>query len=169
MADLLTPEQRSKLMASVRQRDTKPEMIVRRGLHARGLRYRLNDRSLPGSPDLVFPRFRTVVFVHGCFWHAHGCRLSKLPGSRQDYWGPKLAANAARDAHAISSLLDTGWRVLVIWECGLKGPGRLGDAAVADRAEHFIRYGKRRLQHVPTVAATTLGMSTVTARAGKAL
>jgi len=163
MADLMPPEQRSKLMASVRQRDTKPEMIVRRGLHARGLRYRLNERNLPGSPNLVFPRFGTVVFVHGCFWHAHGCRLSKLPGSRQDYWGPKLEANAARDSRAIAALLDTGWRVLVIWECGLKGPGRLGEAALADRAEQFIRNGKRRLQHVPTAGATILGMPAVTA------
>jgi DNA mismatch endonuclease (patch repair protein) len=156
MADLLTPEQRSKLMASVRQRDTKPEMFVRRALHARGLRFRLNDKRLPGSPDLVFPRFRTVVFVHGCFWHLHGCRLSALPGSRQEYWRPKLEANAARDSRAIAALVDTGWRVLVIWECGLKGPGRLGDVVLADRAEQFIRFGRQRVQHLPSVATETL-------------
>lgn len=139
MADVLTPEQRQLNMSRIRGKDTKPEMLIRRGLHARGLRYRLHDRSLPGRPDLVFPKHHTAVFIHGCFWHAHGCALSKLPATRQDFWQAKLAANAARDRKAVDTLQAEGWRVLVIWECALRGPGRLGVAPVVDQCDQFIR------------------------------
>lgn len=139
MTDVLTMEQRQLNMSRIRGRDTKPEMLVRRGLHARGLRYRLHDRKLPGRPDLVFARHRTVVFVHGCFWHAHGCSLFTLPATRQDFWRKKLEGNAERDRKAIDTLQAAGWRVLVIWECALRGPGRLGDTTVLDRAARYIR------------------------------
>lgn len=139
MADVLTAEQRQLNMSRIRARDTKPEMLIRRGLHARGLRYRLHDRSLPGRPDLVFPKFHTAVFVHGCFWHAHGCALSKLPATRQDFWKKKLEGNAARDRKAIEGLQAAGWRVLVIWECALRGPGRLIDSRALDSAACYIR------------------------------
>ncbi|TXC66171.1 DNA mismatch endonuclease Vsr [Piscinibacter aquaticus] len=125
MTDVLTAEQRQLNMSRIRGRDTRPEMLVRQGLHARGLRYRLHDRKLPGRPDLVFPRHGAVLFVHGCFWHAHGCALSKLPATRQDFWKQKLEGNAARDRRAIDALQAAGWRVLVIWECALRGPARL--------------------------------------------
>jgi len=139
MADVLTPEQRKLNMSRIRGKDTKPEMLIRRGLHARGLRYRLHDRSLPGRPDLVFPKHRTVVFVHGCFWHAHGCALSKLPATRQDFWQNKLAANAARDHKAVNALQADGWRVLVIWECALRGRQRLKESTVLDCVVNFIQ------------------------------
>ncbi|MET2522953.1 very short patch repair endonuclease [Ralstonia sp. SM1884_UCD616_TZ26] len=145
MADVLTPEQRQLNMSRIRGRDTKPEMLVRSGLHARGLRYRLHDRSLPGRPDLVFPKFHTAVFIHGCFWHAHGCALSKLPATRQDFWKKKLEGNAARDRKAIEALQADGWRVLVIWECALRGPGRLDEEAVLDSAARCIRGDGRPL------------------------
>lgn len=139
MTDVLTAAQRQLNMSSIRGRDTRPEMLIRQGLHARGLRYRLHDRKLPGRPDLVFPRHGAVVFVHGCFWHAHGCALSKLPATRQDFWSKKLEGNAARDRRAIDALQATGWRVLVIWECALRGPRRMDAQDLMRRAELFVR------------------------------
>lgn len=148
MGDVLTPQQRQLNMSRIRGKDTKPEMLIRRGLHARGLRYRLHDRSLPGRPDLVFPKYHTAIFIHGCFWHAHGCALSKLPATRQDFWQTKLATNAERDRKAIESLRAQGWRVLVIWECALRGSGRLADAGVLDSAETFIRSAGAQLLEI---------------------
>ena len=116
--DSLSPEQRSDLMRKVRQRDTAPEMVIRRALHNRGFRYQLHRRDLPGSPDLVFPRTRRVVFVHGCFWHVHpGCRRATTPKSTTDYWLAKLAENQARDVMVRTELEAAGWRVHVVWEC----------------------------------------------------
>lgn len=143
MADVLTLAQRQLNMSRIKGKDTKPEMLIRRGLHARGLRYRLHDRSLPGRPDLVFPKYHTAVFIHGCFWHAHGCALSKLPATRQDFWQTKLATNAARDRKAVDALQAAGWRVLVIWECALRGSGRLPEDGVLDSAAYFVRNGAR--------------------------
>jgi DNA mismatch endonuclease, patch repair protein len=108
-------------MALVRSRDTKPEMRVRRALHAAGLRYRLHDRRLPGSPDLVFPSRRVALFVHGCFWHRHaGCSAARLPKSRLEFWEPKLEGNVSRDQRQREALEATGWTVLVVWECETK-------------------------------------------------
>lgn len=118
--DILTPEQRSERMSKVRGRDTKPEMLVRRLTHSVGYRYRLHRRGLPGSPDLVFPSRMKVIFVHGCFWHQHsgsGCKLSRLPKSKLDFWGPKLETNRERDERNLVLLAELGWDVLVIWEC----------------------------------------------------
>jgi DNA mismatch endonuclease (patch repair protein) len=109
-------------MARVRGRDTKPEMQVRRALHAAGFRYRLHAKDLPGRPDIVFRSRKIAIFVHGCFWHRHDdpdCKLARMPKSRLEFWGPKLASNAARDERDIAALRDLGWTVLVVWECGL--------------------------------------------------
>jgi DNA mismatch endonuclease (patch repair protein) len=120
--DTLDPKARSRLMARVRQRDTKPELMLRRSLHRLGLRYRVNDRRLPGSPDLVFPSRRSVIFVHGCFWHDHaGCRLATKPKTRADFWRDKFRANKKRDQRNYGALFAEEWRVLVIWECALTG------------------------------------------------
>jgi DNA mismatch endonuclease (patch repair protein) len=143
MTDVLTAKQRRLNMSHIRGKDTKPEMLIRRGLHARGLRYRLHDRKLPGRPDLVFAKYHTAVFIHGCFWHSHGCRLSKLPATHQDFWKKKLEGNAARDRRAMHALESAGWRVLTIWECAVRGPGRLDDTTVLDRAAHYIREDRR--------------------------
>lgn len=141
MADILTAEQRRLNMSRIQGKDTKPEMLIRRRLHASGLRYRLHDRKLPGRPDLVFPRYGAVVFVHGCFWHAHGCALSKLPATRQEFWEQKLAENADRDRRAIGALRADGWRVLVVWECALRGRERRMEDDVVAALASDIRSG----------------------------
>lgn len=113
-------------MRAVKHADTQPEIIVRKILHTLGLRFRLNRHDLPGSPDIVLPRFGTVVFVHGCFWHRHtGCRYASTPKSRQEYWLPKFEANIQRDAKKEAQLRELGWRVLVIWECETRMPAEL--------------------------------------------
>lgn len=121
MVDRLTPERRSWLMSRVRGKSTLPEMAVRHMAHAMGMRYRLHRRDLPGRPDLVFPRHRTVVFVHGCFWHQHnGCQKATLPKSRTEYWQAKFQGNVTRDERNETKLIQMGWRVLTIWECETK-------------------------------------------------
>lgn len=112
------PRARSELMRRVRAADTKPEMIVRRLAHSLGLRFRLHRRDLPGSPDLVFPKFRSVVFVHGCFWHRHpGCSRASTPKTRTEFWNAKFERNVARDARVVRQLRNAGWNVYTIWEC----------------------------------------------------
>ncbi|MBK5932560.1 very short patch repair endonuclease [Rhodovulum imhoffii] len=112
-------------MSKVRNRDTKPELAVRRFLHSRGLRYRLHRSDLPGRPDIVFPTQRIALFVHGCFWHQHsGCAKAKLPSTRQEFWQEKLSRNAQRDQEVQGRLSEMGWRSMVVWECELK-PARL--------------------------------------------
>lgn len=124
-------------MARIRGRDTKPEMLIRRGLHARGFRYRLHAR-LPGRPDIVLPRRKAVVFVHGCFWHGHDCHLFRLPGTRTDFWRDKISGNRTRDAAVVLALHLQGWRTLTIWECSFRGKERLGPEEVLDRAADFL-------------------------------
>lgn len=119
--DTVDTETRSRIMSSVRQRDTGAETTLRSALHAVGLRYRLHDRTLPGSPDLVLPKYRALIFVHGCYWHSHGCYKSTVPKSRRQFWQEKFAANRDRDERNVSLLREQGWRVLIVWECILKG------------------------------------------------
>jgi DNA mismatch endonuclease (patch repair protein) len=116
---------RSRIMAAIRAKDTKPELLVRRALHAAGLRYRLHKSGLPGHPDLVFARLRTVVFVHGCFWHKHGCDRFRWPKTRVAWWRSKLTNNEKRDARVRTFLRAAGWSVEVIWECELRTPRAL--------------------------------------------
>ena len=118
MADIVDPRRRSELMAGIRGKDTRPEIMVRRVAHRMGLRFRLHRKDLPGRPDLVFVRHRLAVFVHGCFWHHHqGCKYAHIPKSRVSFWKEKFAQNAARDDRNAKALQDLGWRVLTIWEC----------------------------------------------------
>ena len=107
-------------MRAVKSDDTKPEMIVRKAIHRKGFRYRLHDKKLPGKPDLVFPRYKTVVFVHGCFWHWHGCPRSRMPKSNTEYWEKKIGRNTERDKTNKKALENMGWKVLIIWECSLE-------------------------------------------------
>lgn len=121
MADIKTPEERSRNMAAIRSSDTKPEMLVRRYLHSMGWRYGLHNKSLPGSPDIVMRRFKTVIFVHGCFWHGHEtCKYYRLPKSNTEFWQDKVNKNRARDKRDIEALHKLGWKVIIIWECELK-------------------------------------------------
>ena len=117
MTDNRSPESRSALMSRIRGKDTAPEVAVRRVLHSLGYRFRLHRRDLPGTPDIVFPSRRKVIFVNGCFWHAHGCSKGRAPKSRLDYWKPKLKTNKARDAAQVRALKKLGWSVLTVWQC----------------------------------------------------
>lgn len=119
--DKITPEQRSYNMSLIHGKDTKPEILVRRYLFSRGLRFRKNDKRLPGHPDIVFPKYKTVVFVHGCFWHGHeGCKYFVMPKSNVEFWQNKIHTNIERDAAVRSKLAELGWTVLIVWECELK-------------------------------------------------
>jgi DNA mismatch endonuclease, patch repair protein len=121
MADVHEPDTRSYNMSRIQAKDTKPEMILRKFLHANGFRYRLHVKDLPGKPDIVLPKYNTVIFVHGCFWHAHDrCQYFKLPDTRKDWWKEKLLGNKVRDEKQYQSLKGLGWNVSVVWECELK-------------------------------------------------
>ena len=124
MTDVHNPEQRSRNMAAIRSTNTKPEMRVRSALHAMGFRFRLHRKDLPGRPDIVLPKFRTAIFVHGCFWHCHRCKYgSVVPATRADFWAAKRAGNVTRDRANRAALRKLGWRVLVLWECEVRTAG----------------------------------------------
>ena len=144
MVDVLSREQRRKNMRSIRGKDTRPELIVRRLVHSLGYRFRLHRRDLPGSPDLVLPRLAVVIFVHGCYWHRHDCKLGRpVPGTRTDFWMKKFADNVRRDSRAAKELQELGWRVVVVWECETRA-SRLEDLRTRLRdtlAEHSKTIG----------------------------
>lgn len=131
--DTFSPAQRSAIMRQVRSKDTKPEMVVRRLVHAMGHRYRLHSKNLPGCPDLTFSARGKAIFVHGCFWHRHGCPAAALPSSNSHYWEAKQSRNATRDRRNVRALRKAGWKVLVIWECDLKKVKR-----VQHRLQRFL-------------------------------
>lgn len=148
MSDNVDPATRSKIMTSIRGRNTKPELKVRRGLHQLGLRFRLYRRDLPGSPDLVFPKYKAVLFVHGCFWHRHGsCGLAYTPSSNSHKWAEKFNANVERDRRQVALLQQAGWRVFIVWECALRVKDS-SDLLAAVAAE--LRAGKRSYREWPT-------------------
>lgn len=121
MSDIISKSKRSELMSKIKGKETKSEILVRKYLFSKGLRYRKYVRELPGTPDIVLPKYRTIIFVHGCFWHAHdACKDGHLPTSNTDYWKDKLKKNVERDKRVVSLLLSTGWNVIVVWECEIK-------------------------------------------------
>lgn len=128
MIDNRTSQSRSALMARIGPKNTAPELTVRRLLHRLGYRFRLHRRDLPGTPDIVLPKRRKAIFVHGCFWHAHGCKIGKMPKSRLEFWAPKLDRNRARDEENTTALRALGWDVLVVWQCETREPARLAEA-----------------------------------------
>jgi DNA mismatch endonuclease (patch repair protein) len=133
MPDVHNVLTRSKNMRAIKSKDTKPEILIRKALHARGLRFRLHVKTLPGTPDIVLARFKTVLFVNGCFWHGHRCRLSKTPQTRTAFWLSKISDTISRDRIACQKLRDAGWRIAVIWECEIKGRNQQKLDAVVDR------------------------------------
>lgn len=137
--DVVDAVTRSRMMAGIKGKDTKPELVVRRGLHALGFRYLLHDRRLPGKPDMVLPRWHAVIFVHGCFWHGHDCPLFRWPSTREDFWRQKIGRNQERDAKVEADLDRTGWRMLKIWECSMKGTSRIGVETVLPLAAEWLR------------------------------
>lgn len=130
------------MMSGIRSKDTKPELIIRRGLHRMGYRYRLHDRKLAGTPDLVLPKYKTVIFVHGCFWHGHSCHLFKWPKSRIDFWREKIERNKRKDGEALEAL-KVDWRVLIVWECALKGRFRQPAESLLSEIAHFLCSNER--------------------------
>lgn len=129
-------------MAGIGPKDTKPELIVRKALHNSGFRYRLHAKNLPGKPDLVFPRYKAVILINGCFWHGHDCHLFKWPKTRPDFWKQKIGGNIARDQRTNAELLATGWRVMTIWECALKGRDKIPYLQFVDTASGWLRSTK---------------------------
>lgn len=157
MADIVTPAKRSEMMSGIKGKNTKPEIFVRKLLFSLGYRYRVGRKDLPGKPDIVLPKYNAVIFVHGCFWHGHEmCHLFRTPKSRQEFWSRKISGNIIRDEINIARLDDLGWRVCVVWECAVKGtgriaPGELGGVLSAwlrsDEAEKIIR-GRKASGHI---------------------
>lgn len=138
MPDIVDQETRSRMMSGIRAKDTKPEMLIRRALHARGFRARLHSSAVPGKRDLMLARYRAVIFAHGCFWHGHDCPLFRLPGTRRDFWEAKIASNRERDAEVAAALATAGWRRLTVWECAMRGRRRVVFDALMDRITAFL-------------------------------
>ena len=140
MADIVDPAKRSEMMAGIGAKNTKPELVIRRILHRLGYRFRLHRKDLPGKPDIVLPKWQTVIFVHGCFWHGHqDCPIFRLPKSRTEFWSQKIAANQSRDARVLGELLKIDWRVIEVWECATKGRTSLSAPVIALRLDRAIK------------------------------
>ena len=145
MADVVDPATRSRMMSGIRGKNTKPELLIRKALHARGFRYRLHC-DLPGKPDICLPKHRAVIFVHGCFWHGHECHLFKWPATRPEFWRAKIGRNQEGDRAAERRLAVDGWRVAVVWECALKGRERLPLEDVISTCANWLRSDRMRLE-----------------------
>lgn len=144
MADVVDAAARSRMMSGIRGKNTKPELLVRTGLHALGFRYRLHPREIPGRPDLWLPKYKAAIFVHGCFWHGHDCSLFKLPGTRKEFWQQKIDTNRARDAKVDELFAERALRRLEIWECAFRGPGRIGLEETLARTAEWLRGNDER-------------------------
>jgi DNA mismatch endonuclease (patch repair protein) len=125
VTDVVTPETRSRMMSGIRGKNTKPELRVRKALHARGFRFRLHLKDLPGKPDIVLPKYKAIILINGCFWHMHDCHLFKWPSTRPNFWREKISGNKIKDGDNLNLLRYRGWRILTIWECAIKGKGKL--------------------------------------------
>ena len=145
MADVVDPATRSRMMSGIRGKNTRPELLIRKALHARGFRYRLHC-DLPGKPDICLPRYRAVIFVHGCFWHGHDCHLFKWPKTRPEFWREKIGRNRRVDMVAEQALAEVGWRQAVIWECAIKGRTRLSLEDVISTSADWLVSGEPRLE-----------------------
>ena len=142
MADVHTPEQRSYNMSRIKGRDTQPEKTLRSLLHRNGLRFRIHDKRLPGHPDIVLPKYRSVIFVHGCFWHRHpGCRYASVPETRSAFWNEKFSRNVERDRRNVFLLEEAGWNTIIVWECELKKD----PAVVLENTLAFLRNRPKRI------------------------
>src|ERR1022692_4519044 len=136
--DVLTPEQRRRCMVRIRGQNTKPEVVLRKALFSLGLRYRLHQKRLPGTPDLVFPKYHAVVFIHGCFWHGHQCKLFVVPATNTEFWLQKIDGNRSRDERVMGELRSLGWRAMTVWECALRGTDRAPIEELARRVERWL-------------------------------
>lgn len=141
MADVVPPGTRSRMMSGIRSKNTGPELLIRKLLHKQGFRYRLHDKKLPSKPDIVLPRYRAVILIHGCFWHGHDCHLFKWPSSNVTFWQVKITRNKIVDECSRQDLTVAGWRILTIWECALKGKQRQPIEKVADEIITWLKTG----------------------------
>jgi len=146
LADVHDKATRSRNMAAIRATNTKPELIIRKGLHASGFRYRLHAKELPGKPDLVLAKYHAVIFINGCFWHGHDCHLFHWPATRKEFWREKIGGNIARDERNHTELRNAGWRIALIWECALKGKTRRSSGEVIDTLGRWLLTDDRELQ-----------------------
>lgn len=140
MADIVDKVTRSRMMSGIRGKDTKPEILIRKGLHARGFRYRLYTTKLPGKPDVMLPKYNALILINGCFWHAHNCHLFKWPSTRKEFWEAKILSNAKRDQENLKYYQTAGWKVMIIWECALKGKTKLPLEYILDLVVHWIKF-----------------------------
>lgn len=143
MVDIVDKQTRSRMMAGIRSKDTKPEMIIRKALFARGFRYRLHDKRLSGKPDLVFPKYHAVIFINGCFWHRHNCHLFKWPSTRPDFWKNKINRNVEVDKKNYQKLKQDGWYILTVWECAVKGRGKLSFDKMIEQIATWLETGEK--------------------------
>lgn len=141
MPDIVDTATRSRMMSGIRSKNTKPELQIRSLLHRQGFRFRVHVKGMPGKPDIVLPRHKAVVLVNGCFWHGHDCALFNWPGTRKDWWREKILRNRQNDARTKQALMDTGWRVAVVWECTLKGRERISEQEIVDVLSDWISSG----------------------------
>lgn len=141
MTDVVDRATRSRMMSGIKSKNTKPEHLVRKGLHAKGYRFRLHVSHLPGKPDLALPKYKAVIFVHGCFWHGHDCHLFRWPSTRPEFWHSKIERNRQRDREVSDALKNLGWRILVVWECALKGRERLDPQLVLEEISGWLERG----------------------------
>ena len=145
-ADTVTPAIRSRMMAGIKGKNTRPELTIRSALHKRGFRFRLHRKDLPGKPDLVFAGRNAVLFVHGCFWHGHDCHLFRWPKSQEDFWRNKIGKNIERDRIQYQALIETGWRIGIVRECALKGKIRLPFESVTDQCAMWLKSDIKTLE-----------------------
>jgi DNA mismatch endonuclease, patch repair protein len=143
MVDIVDAATRSRMMAGIKSRNTRPELLVRHHLHSRGFRYTLDGAGLPGRPDIVLPKWKVAIFVNGCFWHWHGCHLSKIPSANRSFWETKLTANQTRDDVSQMAIVSAGWRVAIVWECALRG------SFAESQLPHLIRNLERWIRAEP--------------------
>jgi DNA mismatch endonuclease (patch repair protein) len=146
LVDIVDAATRSRMMAGIQGKNTKPEILIRKALHARGFRFRLHVKNLPGKPDLVLPKYNAVLFVHGCFWHGHACPYFRVPQTRADFWLEKIGKNQIRDRFHEMSLLGQGWRVLVVWECAVRSMKRDKSFFLIDLIAEWLINGNEHLQ-----------------------
>lgn len=141
MADIVDPATRSRMMSGIRGKNTRPEVKIRKALHAKGFRYQLHRKDLPGKPDLVFPKYRAAVFIHGCFWHSHSCSLFRWPSSNVEFWQKKLSGNRQKDISNIEGLEAQGWKVITVWECAIRGRNKAGAEETVTRIADWLLTG----------------------------
>lgn len=146
MADIVDSKTRSRMMSGIRSRNTKPEMKIRKILHKNGFRFRLHVRELPGKPDIVLPRYRAVIFVHGCFWHGHDCHVFRIPSTNTEFWKNKIERNRKNDCVSCGKLLESGWRICVVWECATRIAD--GTEIIAQRLSDWLRNGDEKMVEI---------------------